>query len=449
MQDDVSSISAEGLVLTLCLGGLLLVLPRRYALAPMLIAGSYMTLGQYIIIAGYHFHVLRILIAFGFIRLLIRKEFFSIQFSLIDYLFLSWLAVSSLLYVLITGETELLNQRLGSIYNGVGIYLLVRAIVRDFDDIAHTIKIFAAVTILLTVPFLLEYSTGRNPFFLLGGVSEISEVREGMTRCQGPFLHPILAGTFAATATPLFVGLGTLNSCYRLVAVGAILTTTFIVIVSSSSGPILAFLGIGCGLSCWFVREHMRKIRWGIAILLVALHMVMNAPVWFLISRLSGLLGGSGWYRSALIDAFVTHIDEWWLIGTSNTSHWMPTGRATSSTMTDIVNHYVAQGVNGGLLSLVLFFWLIVMCFKVIGEAAQDDSYFSLRERFMIWTIGCTLFGHVLSFLSVSYFDQINIFWYLNIGMAAALATSQHQVVESELSDPASPYQKGYLSGTT
>ena len=449
MEDSVSSISAEGLVFTICLGILLLVLPRRYALAPLLFAGSYMTLGQYLVIGGYHFHIIRMLIAFGFIRILIRREFTDIEFNSIDFLFVSWLVISSLLYVLLSGDTALFNLRLGRVYNGLGIYFLVRASVRDLDDIVHLIKIFAAITIPLAVPFFIEYASGRNPFFILGGVPEFSQVRDGRPRCQGPFLHPILVGTFAATAVPLFVGLWAHSSRYRLIALGSILTATFIVIVSSSSGPVLAYLGIVVGFSCWIAHEHMRKIRWGIVILLVALHLIMKSPVWYLISRVSEIVGGSGWYRSALIDAFFTHFDEWWLIGTSNTAHWMPTGISVSSTMTDIVNHYVAQGVNGGLLSLVLFIWMIVRCFKAIGDAAHNEEYYAVPERFMIWSLGCGLLGHVVSFFSVSYFDQINIFWYLNVGMAAALATSQDQVVENEISDPAPPYEKGYLSGTT
>ncbi len=39
----------------------------------------------------------------------------------------------------------------------------------------------------------------------------------------------------------------------------------------------------------------------------------------------------------------------------------------------------------------------------------------------MIWSLGCTLLSHVVSFFSVSYFDQIIIFWYMVIGMIVAL----------------------------
>jgi hypothetical protein len=35
--------------------------------------------------------------------------------------------------------------------------------------------------------------------------------------------------------------------------------------------------------------------------------------------------------------------------------------------------------------------------------------------------MGCAVLSHVASFFSVSYFDQVIIFWYLLIGMIAVL----------------------------
>lgn len=419
MQQQVSGISATSFVVTLCLGFLLLVLPRRYALAPMLIGGCYLTLGQVEIIGGFHFYILRILIAFGFLRLILKREIFSIELNAIDKVLIAWLLVSSFLYVLFNGDTETLNERLGGVYNTVGIYFLVRAVVRDFDDVLFTVKMFGIIMIPLAVPFLIEYATGKNPFFILGGVPEFSTIREGKLRCQGPFRNPILAGTFGATAMPLFVGLWRYSTSNRLIALGAIGVATLIVFVSSSSGPLLAYLAGLVGLMCWMFKTRIRAIRWGIAILVLVLHAVMKAPVWFLISRLSEITGGSGWYRSALIDAFVSHFDEWWLIGTMQTVHWMPTGIVVNPKMTDIVNHFVLQGVNGGLLTLILFVWLLVKCFKSTGLAVRNNERFSSPEQFMIWSMGCTVLAHVASFFSVSYFDQINIFWFLIIGMIA------------------------------
>ena len=147
----------------------------------------------------------------------------------------------------------------------------------------------------------------------------------------------------------------------------------------------------------------------------------MKAPVWFLISHLGDLIGGGGWYRSALIDAAIRHFDEWWLIGTGYTAHWMPTGLYLDPKSADITNYFIAQGVNGGLLSLILFIWLIVKCFKTVGVAVRNKAIFSIPERLMIWSLGCTVLGHVASFFSVSYFDQITIFWFLIIAMISAL----------------------------
>jgi hypothetical protein len=380
-----------------------------------------MTLGQFEIIGGFHFYTLRILIAFGFLRLILKKEIFSIKLNAIDKVLIAWLLVFSFLYVLFSGDTETINQRLGAIYNTIGIYFLVRAVVRDFDDVLFTVKMLALIILPLAVPFLIEYTTGRNPFYLFGGVPELSQIREGKLRCQGPFLSPILAGTFGATAIPLFVGLWMYSTRDRFLAAGAILAATIIVFASSSSGPLMAYLASVVGLICWNFKAQIKAIQRGLVILLLALYLVMNAPVWFLIAHLAAITGGSGWYRSALIDAFVRHFNEWWLIGTGYTAHWMPTGNPANPKMTDIVNHFVAQGVNGGLLGLTLFIWLIVKCFKATGLAVQDEARFSPPEQFLIWSMGCAVLSHVASFFSVSYFDQVTIFWYLIVGMIAVL----------------------------
>ena len=433
---DDTTVSLGSLIIVACLGFLLVVLPRQYALAPILIGACYLTLGQAIVVSGVHFHLIRVLIAFGLVRLLVRREISSIKLNAIDKVLIAWIIVRTFLYVLVSGDTESFLERLGALYNTVGIYFLVRAVVRSFDDIIFNVKMLGLTIIPLAVPFLVEYTTGRNPFFALGGVPEFTQIREGRLRCQGAFRHPILAGTFGATAIPLLVGLWRYSTDNRLIALGAIGVATFIVFVSSSSGPLLAYLVCLVGLVCWMVKTRIRAIRWGIAILLLALHALMKAPVWYLMSRLGGVVGGGGNYRSALIDASISHFDEWWLIGTEYTSHWMPTGVMSNPKMADIVNHYIAQGVSGGLLCLILFVWLLVQCFKATGKAILDEDRFSSSERFMIWALGCTVLGHAVSFFSVTYFDQINVFLYLTIGMIAALVKSpESEVAESEVAE--------------
>ena len=414
------------LVFALVLGLLQLALPRRYAFVPVVIAGAYMTLGQALLISGLHFHLLRLLILCGLARVVIRRELSGIGLTAIDALLILWTVMTCFLYVLLDGQNVTVVGRLGDAYDIVGIYVLVRASIRTIDDILAVTKACALVIIPLGVLFAVESSTGQNPFSALGGVPLLSEIRNGRVRCQGPFLHPILAGTFAATAIPPFVGLWVYGKGSRLVTSLAILSAMIIVITSGSSGPLTALVLGTAGLICWSYRKMTRAIRWGIVIALLALAAVMKEPVWFLIARVSDLTGGGGWYRSALIDAAVHHFDEWWLVGTGYTAHWMGTGITADTNSADIVNQFIAQAVRGGLLTLVLFIWLIVKCFKSVGIAVHGAADYSPRARFMIWSMGCALVGHVTSFFSVSYFDQIIIFWYLLIGMIAAVA---HQAV--------------------
>ncbi len=421
IEPEISTLTGTSLFFTLCLGFLLLVLPRRYALAPLLVGGCYMTLGQVLIIGGLHFYLIRILIFFGFIRIFAKKEIFSIKLNSIDKVLIAWVMVSSLLIPLFGGTNIEITERLGGAYNTLGIYIFVRALVRDLDDVVYNIKILGIIIIPLAVLFAVEHMTGKNPFSALGGVPVLSEIRDGRIRCQGPFRHSILAGTFGATALPLFVGLWLYNARNRLLVGGAILAATAIVAFSASSGPLLAYMLSIVGLFCWIFRSHMKKIRWGLVILLLALQVVMKAPVWFVISRLSDVVGGGGWYRSALIDAAVRHFNEWWLFGTGYTASWMPTGLAFESSSADMTNQFIAQGVSGGILSMGLFIWLIVECFKITGKSVRNETRFTLPERLMIWSMGCAIFGHVASFFSVSYFDQIIIFWYMIIAMIAAL----------------------------
>lgn len=423
MQEQVSAVSGNILGIVLCLGILLLFLPRRYALAPMMIGACYLGLGQAIIIGGAHFYLLRVLIAFGLIRLLFRREIFSFKPNSIDWILLAWLMASSFLYVFFVG-TETLFERLGRFYNTIGIYLLVRALVRDFDDIVLAVKMLAVIVIPLVIPFAIEYATGKNPFFILGGVPEFSQVRDGWIRCQGAFRHPILAGTFGATAIPLFVGLWVYHARGRLLPIVAIMAVTFIVIVSASSGPLLAYLAGLIGLTSWIFKAHMKTIRRAIVILLVVLHLYMKAPVWFLIDRFAELFGGGGWYRSALIDAAIHHFDEWWLFGTEYTAHWMPTGLRLDQSKADIVNHYIAQGVGGGIIAMALFIWLIGKCFQTTGLTVLNQAELSPPGRFMVWSLGAALFSHAVSFFSVAYFDQITVFLFLLIGMVAALVSN-------------------------
>jgi hypothetical protein len=434
MNQDYSSISAAGYLFVILMGILLLKLPRRYALIPLFMSGCYMTLGQALLIGPLHFSIFRIMLLVGWVRVLWKNELALVKRNYIDRVVMAWIAVSSLIYVLNRGmSTESIIYQLGEAYDIAGVYFLLRAFILDMDDIVQAVRLLEIIIVPLGILFFVEYATGKNIFSVFGGVPQFTEMRNGVLRCQGPFRHPILAGTFAATAMPLFVGLWGYNHKRPLLAAAAVLASAVIVFCSSSSGPIAAYLTGVTGLCLWFFRSRIKIILWGSLLAVLALQMAMSTPVWHVMGRMSDLMGmGTGWYRSELIDAAVEHFNDWWLMGTTYTANWMPVFHSglgfnpnnLDANNADITNQFILEGVRGGLLSLLLFIWMLLKCFKTAGTAAGDKTSFSINERFVIWTIGCALLAHIASFISVTYFDQIVIFWYMIIAMIAALAGS-------------------------
>ena len=415
------AITPGSLILTICLGLLLVVLPRKYALAPLFISGCYMTLGQVLLIGSFHFTIFRIILLFAWVRIILRNEIIKIKFNSVDKALIVWLSIATFLnLILMRWSSGALVARLGFAYNVLGIYFFVRAVLLDFNDIIQAVKILGIIIVPLAVLFAVEMFTGKNVFSVFGGVPEYSMIREGRRRCQGPFQHPIMAGTFGATSMPLFWGLWKYGGRNRLKAGAAFLSATVIVIASSSSGPLLAYIAGVAGLFFWKYRSKMKLVRRSTVIFLIAAHIIMKAPVWFLLARISDIVGGGGWYRAALIDAAVRYFNEWWFVGTTYTAHWMPTVLEIDPNMADITNQFISEGVNGGLLSMCLFIWLIVVCFKIIGLVSRAEDA-PKQKQFMIWSVGCVLFSHVITFFSVTYFDQMIVFWYLLIAMIAAL----------------------------
>jgi|SRR5271157_419691 len=420
---DVTNISFVGFLFTVIMGVLLLLVPRRYAVASVAIVGCYITLGQMVNLAGLHFTVMRIVVLFGWLRLIARGELFPrIRLNAIDKTLICWVIANFVAYVLSYGTWEAVVNRLGFAYNAIGMYFLFRFLIRDLDDINATIKGLAIVIVPLAILMVAEASTGRNMFSVFGGVAESSIFREDKFRAQGSFTHPIMAGTFGATLVPLFVALWFQGGRSRLIGVIGLVSATTIAAMAHSSGPLLAFLFGGIALGAWSVKAHLRALRWGLLFVLISLHIVMKAPVWYLPGKLADIFGGDGWYRSELMDSAVTHFGEWWLLGTTQTSHWMMYASRITPNMIDLTNEYVRQGVDGGLLTMVLFVAVIVFCFRGIGRALKIVENGPLPAGITVWSLGSALVAHLLSFFSVAYFDQMILFWFMLLAMISTLS---------------------------
>lgn len=397
-------------------------LPRRWAPLPLLVGTCYMTLGQGIEVASFHFPVIRILVAVGLVRVFVRAERLPGRMNGLDRLMVLWSVWALASSSFHKDALAVLENRMGLVYNACGIYFLLRVFCRSLDDVLTLCRITAMLLVPLSLLILVEKMTGHNLFSLLGGVSQFSEVRMGSIRAQGPFAHPILAGTVGAVCLPLMAGLWKQRRKTAMAGIGA---CVLMILSSASSGPILS---AGCAVGALFLwrwRHRMRLLRWLAVLAYAGLDLVMNAPAYFIIARINLTGGSTGWHRAALIEAAVAHLPEWWLAGTDYTRHWMPYGVSWSGDHIDITNYYLNMGVWGGLPLMILFIAIIVKGFSLVGRMLQQMRDASRESRFMLWALGSSLFAHTATFLSVSYFDQTVMFIYLTlavIGSGSAVA---------------------------
>jgi len=398
------------LVLGLILGMSILFLPRRYALIPIILTTCLLPVAGKYAIGGLNFSMLRVVVTFAWVRILARNEYKSFKWLRLDYAMLLRSTVRVLGYTFLWLNGAAVVNALGYAYDDIGLYFAFRIFFRDAEDFKRIFQVFAAVLLPVAILLCLERVSGRDPFWVMGGVREFPEVREGVIRCQGPFGHPILAGTFGAVWLPLFVGLWLQGKRYRLMAAIGIFSSTLITLVAGSSGPIGSYAAGVIGMALWGLRYRMRLIRWGIVIGIVALDLVMKDPVWFIFARIDVFSGSTGWHRANLIDRVIAHLGDWWLIGARDIAQW-------GIFAGDTTNQYIAEGIRAGIFTMALFVWMIVIGFSYLGRTVRAAKAESKRYQLLLWSVGVGLLAHVVSFFGVSYFDQniVNVFLILAI----------------------------------
>jgi hypothetical protein len=408
---------------TFVAGVLLLTLPRRFAAIPLLLGAAYIARGAVLEVGPAHFTVLRLLVAVGILRVLGRGEWIAHGTNTVDRLVVLWALCLIATSAFHTSDAWV--YRAGLVWDMVGSYFLLRIFVQSDEDVCRIFKVVGIVLLPVAALMLLEKYLGQNFFAAFGGVSEVV-VRDGHIRARGAFAHPILAGTVGATCMPMAAYLW---NRHRAHAVMGFFSATGIVFASTSSGPILMALSIIIALLLWKIRDRLPAIRWFTLLALVSLHVVMNDPVYFLIARIDMAGGSTGWFRAQLIRSSIEHLDEWWLAGTDYSRHWMATGIPANQIHTDITNHLLYSGVLGGLPLMFLVVLTLMAAFRAVGRRLRSDGRGSMEHRFLAWTLGSLLFGHVINFFSISYFDQSIVFFYL---VLAAIAALQHRGRPSE-----------------
>jgi len=372
-------------------------------------------------IAGMNFFPVRILGWACFFRVLLRKEFSFSQLTRTDNAFIVLYVFTTL--VLLLREPETAALRVAKMLDNLFTYFALRGLVRSPEELKSTVKFIGLALIPFVILLTVERTTGQNLFVYLGHPGKIW-LREGAARCFGSFRHPSLLGSVGACFLPLFIGLAFDPAVRKRAILGCVLCLA-IVGFSNSGGPasVAATAMVGWGL--WRFRARMRAFRRGLVFTIIALALVMKAPIWYLPSKVSSFTGGSGWHRSRLMEVAYQHLNEWWLVGmpVEETAGWMPYNLGATGGA-DITNQFLAFGLSAGLAGMALFIYLLYRGFSGVGQALQKlrEDGKDRREEAFLWGLGVALAAHVTNWLGITYFDQFNVLWLLQFAGLVTLS---------------------------
>ena len=419
-----------GLVALVVMAAATLALPRRFAFVPMILLACLIPSRQRVVIATLDFTLLRLLVLVAWVRIVARGEA-KLRFQALDYVLLASTLALAIVPTLRTGTMSTLVFNLGVAFDAIGMYFLFRVMIRNWADFRSLVTCLAVVSVPVAACFVVEASTGRNLFSVFGGVPEYTMIRDGRLRCQGPFGHPILAGAFWASLVPLFAARCWENGAGRTIGAVGVTTSLLVVALCASSTPIAGLGAVFVGSAFFPLRAKMRTVRWSLLGVLVGLHLVMNAPVWHLISRIDLVGGSTGWHRYNLIDQAIRRFGEWALLGTNSTAHW---GHALG----DVANQYVLTGTRGGFVSLALMIALLSLAYRDVGRLVRRNRR-SRTRLIASWALGVSLFAHTLMFVAVSYFGQMTMAWYLQLALIGSLVqVSAPQRIRERATKPTS-----------
>lgn len=408
---------------------LILIVPYRQIIIPLLLGVFLVPAGCVVVIGGFHMMPVRVLAIVGWARLLLRGRDgkgprFAGGYTPLDKYFLWWNSLTAIAVWLQWVNVSAVTNQLGNLVGTVGMYFLLRQLIRDDEDGTRAAKTLIVIAAINVCGMVNEHLTLHNVFgSLIGGVQASPLIRNGKIRAQGAFQHAILGGVFGATTLPLALWLlvGKRSSVIALLGVASAIAAT---VLSASSTPVMALGGTIFALCFWPLRRNMRVIRRLLSATLIVLHLSMKAPVWFLIARVDIIGGSASFDRANLIDTAVRHFSDWWLRGTHDTANW-------GWSMWDLSNQFVSVAETGGLLALICFIAIISRSFALVGNARKDvDGDF--RKEMSLWLLGAAVYSHILGYFGVSYFDQTQVAWFVLLAIVIGLTIpgQHHEAAE-------------------
>jgi hypothetical protein len=375
---------------------LILILPRKKAIVPFLLAFFTIPAGQVLVLGGVHFtmHQILILVVLGRMaafRGSSSEGKFAGGFNAIDGAVVLWSLLELIMFCLQFTETQAVIRGLAGLIESLGGYLAVRFLIPNREAVQRMVKVLAVICVIQGAFMVSEQFTHQNVFSSLG--ANHPTIREGHVRSEGA-LGTLYGGVFAGVLIPVFLWLWTENKS-RMVVCAGVAGATAMVFASHASTSWMAYGGSLAGLAFWPLRKQMRLVRWGVLASLIGLHLVMHGPVWSLIEKIDLTGGSSNYHRYMLVDNCIRHFGDWWLMGYKNYGSW-------GFDMWDLCNQFVVAALTGGLVTLIVYIAIFTRSFAAIGTARRRVSG-NRKQEWLFWCLGSALFANVVASFGINY----------------------------------------------
>lgn len=390
---------------------------REYVMVALIVGLNSIPEGVRIYLLGMNFPAIRILIILALLRVVLRREAAGSHLTKLDKVVVFYSVVSLFAHYLRTPSLGSIVTELGATIDRLGAYAVVRFMVRSHGDLRLVAWTFATLAFLVAAGILYESRGGIDLISRIGGISRFPTLRGGRFRAQGPYPHSILAGALWATVFPLIVGYRKRSGTGSVLMSLAIPVVVLIVYLTASSTPLMALLVGVVATLLYYQRDIVSPLVITAAAAILLLAIFWWHPPWFLYTKINPTGDSATYFRYVLVDSFVRHWRDWWLIGATETYTWR-IGLGDLG-LSDLVNQFVAEGVGGGVLQLGSFVAAIAVGFRYLTRlvgAARDAE-----DRRASWQVGVSLLVHVCNFLGVSYYGQVTFSWWMTLAFCASL----------------------------
>lgn len=410
-------LSASTVAILLFVAGLMWLVPRRYMIAPYILTACLIPATEEIVILGFNFQPARVLVLIGMVRALLGEAARQYRFVPLDGLVLLWGFNLAAVSMLREPTMQMFVRQTGVLYEIFGMYFLARLTIQSRAQV-HVALTTLALCALISLPLgILEVITRQRPLAIIyQTLDATAHLRENKVRVYSVFPQAIAFGNFMCVTAALLWGQWR-STTGRQATIGLVgmIAAVACAFLSNSGTTLSTLMAAAFAIMLFYYRPAVRYAVWGVPLFMVSYHFFWPGGQWWgLVARASAIVGGSGFHRAELIKQFWLRIDEWALKGTEDISHWNVVG--------DPANHWVTEGLKGGLFGLVLFTAVVVACFIVVKRALKVTH--TRQDQALFWAIGCGMFAFCVSFIGLANFGQINVLWFGLIGLIGSVSES-------------------------